>query len=404
MATIVARRVRLPRSTLRYLSSRNFTCSAPVLKKRRPTSSLDTDDLFGSVSTKEGDLFHSSFDLQDTPKSSKAASSFQEPKPRRSKVKPQYEQFDEHYAFLMDRLGPKPVAVHPQVRNRAIKRLLHHSRGPEHLERIMEVLAKWRNDGRTVDEQTAVEIIDRFVAWQPTLLLRLLTERPKYGVTLPNVAEARRILRRLVFYRPPEIAGTPDIEAKKKANAEALKNSVTFAALLPAHGFPKAATEDEVCCALLAQACARNLVFAEALERKKAESGTADAKSTSASIPPAKRAPLGTASTRGLLAISSSLATLLSQSSKAQPLSDPETRPDSESELDAEATALLKRMSGVTQTPSDERSWISVSLRDVVRALRDVRASNPSLGSAKTNLEVLDKAFGDLNAGKASLV
>ncbi|KAL5514903.1 hypothetical protein ACEPAG_2219 [Sanghuangporus baumii] len=398
MATVVARCIRLHRPTLCYLSSRSFTSSASVLKKRRAAPSLDADDLFGSVPVKEEDLFSSS----DRQESNKPASSFQEPISR-TEVKPQYEQFDEHYKFLMDRLGPKPVAVHPQIRNRAIKRLLHHSRGPEHLEKIMEVLVKWRNDGRTIDEQTAVEIIDRFLAWQPTLIFKLLAERPKYGVTLPSIAEARRILRRLVFYRLPEIAGTSDIEAKKKANAEALRNAVTFAALLPAHGFPKAATEDEVCCALLAQACARNLVFAEALERKKAETSNADAGSASASIPPAKRAPLGTASTRGLLAISSSLASLLSQASKAQPPSESETRPDSEAELDAEALAMLKRMSGVTQTPSDERSWISAALRDVVRALRDVRASNPSLGSAKTNLEVLEKAFGDLNAGKASL-
>ena len=173
--------------------------------------------------------------------------------------------------------------------------------------------------------------------------------------------------------------------------------------------------KDEVCCALLAQACARNLVFAEALERKKVD---ATGEVADVSIAPTKRAPLGTASTRGLLAISSSLASLFSppapppssSSSSSQLHSQPDTPillgfgPQPEHELSEKELARLRRMSGVTQTPTEERSWVSAALRDVVRALQGVRETLRTVdpgtaGAAKKSLEVLERKFEEMNVG-----
>ena len=74
------------------------------------------------------------------------------------------ELFDQQYTFLHDRLDtrarpPRLTAPPTQIRANALRRLLHHARTREHLERTAEVVKLWRARGRTVDEKTTLEFV-----------------------------------------------------------------------------------------------------------------------------------------------------------------------------------------------------------------------------------------------------
>lgn len=195
-------------------------------------------------------------------------------------------------------------------------------------------------------------MLDRCLAWKPTLVLQLFADRPRYGLTIPSLPDARRILRRLVFAREPSVMQSDDPAIRAAANAEALRNGTRFAALLPMHGLSPA-TADPACCALLAQACARNLNFSSQVAQGKEgkEEGGAE---------------LTAESTRGLMAITAELwrALKADASKPAEHVADPRV-----GKGDHVPSVAAKRESGFTQTPLVEFKWITEALRDVVQAL-----------------------------------
>ncbi|EJD01985.1 uncharacterized protein FOMMEDRAFT_168553 [Fomitiporia mediterranea MF3/22] len=435
MTSILARPPRLAR-VVTHFSRRNFVRSVPALKKRAGTASsqgaLDDDELFKAPSD-EDSLFSSSLGSQQPISQEQPVSAFSRPhvqkKARKTSVKSPFEQFAEQYAYISARLGPNPTEKHPQARHSGIRRLLHHAQGKEHLEQVVEILAKWRSSGKAIDLKTTRELIDRCLAWSPPTLVTILSDRQKYGLTLPNMTDARRILRRLIFYRPHPIAqqsSSTNAEGKARANAEALKNAVTFAALLPSHGLRKP-MEDVVCCALLAQACARNVKFTAALEAsthasKQGETDTSDPTSENQpkSDTSSKPAHYDPTSTRGLLSTSNALATLFSSPnlpSELRTLPSPEyvsaliekhkaaprglggiENPDIPRQwtwtrgMDDPAV-FRKRTSGVTYSGLVEQRWAVSAIRDIVQALKDVQVSNP--GAGKKSLAVLEQVLGN---------
>ena len=129
-----------------------------VLKKRKNASDQSAfEDAFGDAFTEENDLFSSKLASETSSFTTSAA------RTAATKERVADKLFQEQYKFAIDRLSPNPAAKHPLVRNNAIKRLLHHSSGAEHLERIVDLLVLWRNAGRRVDDDTTLEIIGIFI-------------------------------------------------------------------------------------------------------------------------------------------------------------------------------------------------------------------------------------------------
>ena len=209
--------------------------------------------------------------------------------------------------------------------------------------------------------------IDRCLSWDPPFLLTILSKRSKNGFLVPNLAEARRILHRLVFYRPPEVAQSTVREVKRQGNADALKNTATFAALMPTSGL-KLVEKDLVCCALLAQACARNLLLSV--------TPTTEGKADASHVPEAQP------SIDGLKSLSRSLASILSSPSAKKNL--PLPTKDAIKEWSAtykeagvkdprgrlNPLVFQDRESGVTQTGVVEKMWTFEAIKDVVKAVK----------------------------------
>ncbi|KAI5122032.1 hypothetical protein M0805_008022 [Coniferiporia weirii] len=318
---------------------------------------------------------------------------------RRKKGKAPSTQFEEQFAFVNDRLGPSPRASHPQVRANALRRLLHHSEDAAQLERLAELLVVWRNEGRTVDAETTVELIDRCLAWNPSLLVQLFSDRPRYGLTIPSLPEARRILRRLVLARPHPVAQSTDAHVRCTAASEALRNAATFTALFPAHGLPPA-TSDLACCALLAQACARNIVTAPAPKvdgKGEAEGSNAEADAN------VDVRQLSALSQRGLVSITADLALALTPDKERRALRVLPSRVKRArlGKGDHAPSVKEKREGGFTQTHAVEWAWVTAGLRDVVAALK--RLDNKShLRSLRTALALrLEKQKGGTETATA---
>ena len=53
-------------------------------------------------------------------------------------------------------------------------------------------------------------LLDRCVKWNPKLLVEIFSNRQRYGLDIPDLHEARRILRRIV-YSPKSIMAIKDI-------------------------------------------------------------------------------------------------------------------------------------------------------------------------------------------------
>lgn len=84
-------------------------------------------------------------------------------------------------------------------------------------------------------------LLDRCVKWNPKLLVEIFSNRQRYGLDIPDLHEARRILRRIV-YSPGD---------------DVLQLAAAFTALYPSYNLPPA-TSDLTSCVLLAQACCRS--------------------------------------------------------------------------------------------------------------------------------------------------
>lgn len=120
-----------------------------------------------------------------------------------------------------------------------------------------------------------------------------------------------------------------------------------------------------VCCALLAQACARNLTLAPT-----------DGEG---------RAQLSAASTRGLTSISTTLASLLSRPKAPTGVA---VLPSPES-ITGDQAVFQRREAGQTQMGVQESAWVHGAVRDVVYALKKTEST-----ANKESLKVLEKVLG----------
>ena len=127
----------------------------PVLAKGRSKSKTVVED----------DAFEGSFDIGDMFGSRVMSKKTTPPPPQLDKgttpiTKTAAEEFKEQYAFISDRLGPKPTYNTPQIRANALRRILrYYEKDPARLEKFAELAAKWRSSGRLIDRETTLEFI-----------------------------------------------------------------------------------------------------------------------------------------------------------------------------------------------------------------------------------------------------
>ncbi len=170
------------------------------------------DDLFGSSETTA--LAKSTKTSSDTTKASQTPNStpspsFVSPSSRFLSDASHRLRFNEARASLSKFCGNRP-ATRYLPRQSALLRLAALAQDSEDLEALIVTIVAWRQAKRQVNSQTSHEIISRCVKLgRPDLALRLLIDRPKYGVDLVSISVARALLHELI-----EVARRPTKSSK----------------------------------------------------------------------------------------------------------------------------------------------------------------------------------------------
>ncbi|KLO16852.1 hypothetical protein SCHPADRAFT_994816 [Schizopora paradoxa] len=345
---------------LSLASRRSIHYSASVLAKGRSKSRVNVEGDKAEDYGDGGDLFSSRV---GSSKSSRKAevSKAQNLEETSTASKTSADLFNEQYTFVWDRLGPAPTYNSPQIRANALRRILRYSeKEPALLDKFVELTGKWRASGRAVDRETTLEFIDRCVVRHPTLLVRVFSDHTKYGMDIPDVKEARRILRAIV------------LQGKSRVNAEeALQSAVSFAALYPLYGFRPAST-DLTSCTLLAQACSQVLLHQPSAETNASAEGESSSEQKPNSSP--------------LISIVPDLLRTL-RSSATRPPKEPELEGGASQNPDALHAAA--RESGRTQSHILERMWVAAGLREIYRGLEKIGYSKNTAQGPRSCLDII---------------
>ena len=120
-------------------------------------------------------------------------------------------------------------------RHSALLQLAALAQDSEDLDALMVMIVEWRQAKRQVNSQTSNEIISRCMKLgRPDLALKLLANRPKYGVDLSSISVARALLHELI-----EAARSP-VKSSKYTPVSSLQDDPFFlAALYPKFRLPE---------------------------------------------------------------------------------------------------------------------------------------------------------------------
>lgn len=168
----------------------------------------------------------------------------------------QNDRFTSELTSLAPFLGPKPQSK-DSPRKRALIPLIALSQSPAHLAQLVDVFAKWRAARRSVDEHTAEEFLGRCVnLGAPETALRVLADRPKYGVDIPSVGMARALLASLAQRAKSSspAAAHEGEEAATTVTTSAFNDVLLLAALYPAYKLPEI-YDDPVSLAIVLATC-----------------------------------------------------------------------------------------------------------------------------------------------------
>ncbi|TDL16854.1 hypothetical protein BD410DRAFT_794862 [Rickenella mellea] len=250
-------------------------------------------------------------------------------------------EFNSAFETVTGRLkGCKDGDGEVEPRANSIMSLLHWTKATDQLSRVKDLIPTWRNAGRPIDTTVSENFIDRALLLEPRLLVDIFADRPKYGMDIPDLPTARRILYKLVVSSPlnssPEASFTTD----------AARVAASFAALYPVYGLPPA-TQDLTSLALLARACARDAM----------QTGNADSKDALLSLIP------------------SLISKLSSRTGSTEPLNVDDTESGVHGPQTLAAVASQRR-AGYTQTSEVEWKWVTMSVWDVKCALRRLSLQN----------------------------
>ncbi|RPD56201.1 hypothetical protein L226DRAFT_571833 [Lentinus tigrinus ALCF2SS1-7] len=217
--------------------------SSPIVfKKKHAGAPSESDDLFGESEDDSGDLFG-----EDSSSSNPAAAQAQAPPLRPTDLPPknpsvpapaQYDpvaRFEDLYQFLHAYLVEKNAHKVPRVS--IWQHLFNSAPTPEHLERAIDLLPKWRDTKRSLSPQNKIDFqLARRVQKLrcPLLALKVFGDRPKYGLDL-SLPAAHIILHSLLFTAQPQ-------------------DVLTFSSLFSVYGLPPVSS-DLLSTAFLMRAC-----------------------------------------------------------------------------------------------------------------------------------------------------
>ncbi|GJJ06420.1 hypothetical protein Clacol_000611 [Clathrus columnatus] len=235
----------LPRSLsiLRFqrtVITRSFTSSTIGKRSSLTAQVLDQDDFtFDGSFGEDEDLFGSTAAPNNTVDPAQDNSN--------SHRHMRSELFNALYVSTLATLNLRGQMSQPP-RKSTVVRLTALAENKEDLRRVLEVVSAWRNVSRPPDPKTCEQFFGRCETLDhPEVALEALQNRSKYGMDIPSIATARRLLHALS--RPAS-----------KITREILFNTLSFADLYPSYLLPPAC-KDVVSCAILASTISRSVKY-----------------------------------------------------------------------------------------------------------------------------------------------
>jgi hypothetical protein len=142
-----------------------------VYRKKKAATLELTDDLFGEGSSDSGDLFGSTQKQKARKTATPTPAKPQNAISSRRKLDPaeRITRFNELFEFVSSRIGLRPAAKTPeQVRNSAWGHLFDLATTRAQLERVAELLPRWRDSRREFNEQTTKNFISEWFGFVTT--------------------------------------------------------------------------------------------------------------------------------------------------------------------------------------------------------------------------------------------
>jgi len=144
-------------------------------------------------------------------------------------------QYDELYSFVSPRIGRRPAIIDSQIRNSAWTRLCKVATTREELEKVVELMPKWRDGKREFNVSNSKAFVARCDELHcPDLALKVFGDHSKYSLPLSQ-AGARHLLFSLHARYP-------------------LSDTITASEFWRVYNL-KPVHDDPVSCAILASAC-----------------------------------------------------------------------------------------------------------------------------------------------------
>ncbi|KZS90114.1 hypothetical protein SISNIDRAFT_488646 [Sistotremastrum niveocremeum HHB9708] len=190
---------------------RGIHVSAPASAKKKKSTAADfdndeddlfgkTSDLFDTPSTPSSSATSTSASTSTSPSSSFASDSFVQadgtPKTkgqlhrnrraaRRREVNEESRTFDGLATFIQQRVGPNATVKGEALHRHALARLFKLCEDKSHLEKSEEILSRFRDTKRVVEDQAVQALVSRIVQLnEPEFAVDLFKNRSKYGLDL----------------------------------------------------------------------------------------------------------------------------------------------------------------------------------------------------------------------------
>ncbi|KAG8906683.1 hypothetical protein FRB99_006384 [Tulasnella sp. 403] len=228
---------------------RAFHASPAALKKRSKASTVEGDSGSQEDNLFDDDLFGNNVNAPSAIPSRSAGS----PAAMSSSSKASYRaaRFESYKATLLQRCSPTRDASLPPARKTSIQNLVTYTDTPEQLEAIPELLNAMRKAKVPLHRDGPSAFIRRCVSLRrPDIALKVLSDRPKYGLDMPDIEVARDLMHAIYIqglvsgslFRPP--TGEVERSASSKPFLKSFQeDALLLAGLYPHFGLGEAARD-----------------------------------------------------------------------------------------------------------------------------------------------------------------
>jgi hypothetical protein len=149
------------------------------------------------------------------------------------------EQFVSARDHLARYLGKTPTSK-DRPKRIALIPLIELAQNMSHLNDVVDAVAGWRQARRTLDVRVADAIIARCIELgHPEIALSLLANRPKFGMELPSLSNARSLLHALSKRSAEAASVETDVDLDASVAASPFHDVLLLAALYPRYKLPE---------------------------------------------------------------------------------------------------------------------------------------------------------------------